>query len=108
VFDVTMRKARAECIFTFEGEPLLGGDCARQDILFFVNGYRIAFWRLVEAKTHTLTAIVEPEQLFDRGDRVLARCVWHLPLSRRPVDLGLGTDTRELGFCFRSFTIAER
>jgi hypothetical protein len=108
VFEVTMRKPRAECLLTFEGEPLLGGDCAQQDILLYVNGFRIAFWRLIEARTHKLSATIEPEQFFCRGERSLAKCTWHLPLSRRPVDLGLGSDTRELAFCFRSFTLEEK
>jgi hypothetical protein len=108
VFEVTTRRPRTECLLTFEGEPLLGGNCTHQDVVLYVNGFRVAFWRLTEAKTHILSAVIEPEQFFDRGDRTLAKCTWHLPLSRRPVDLGLGADTRELGFCFRSFTIAER
>ncbi len=100
-------RPRAPCTLTFEGEPFLGQGCARQDLVLYLNGFRIGFWRLTEPRTYRLAATIEPEQLFERDGAAVARCIWHLPHSVRPAVLGQGTDTRELGFCFRTLTITE-
>jgi hypothetical protein len=106
IFELNMDKPEAPCRLTFEGEPFLNGDCKRQDVVLYVNGFRTGFWRLKEARTHSLSVTLEPEQIFNRGNKAFARCVWHLPDSVRPAELGLGADSRQLGFCFRSFLIA--
>ena len=106
MLDVMVENVGSACRLTFEGEPFLSGECTCQDVILYVNGFRLGFWRLTEARTYSLSVAVEQEQLFARGDRALARCVWHLPQSVRPADLGLGGDSRQLGFCFRSLTLA--
>jgi hypothetical protein len=90
---------------TFEGEPFLPIEVGLQDIALFANGFRIGFWRLRETKTYALSATIEPEQFFVRDEYSLLRLSWHIPRSVRPADIGLGLDTRELGFCFRSLTL---
>ena len=100
-------RPRAPCTLSFEGEPFLGKGCTRQDVVLYLNGFRVGFWRLAEPRTYRLAATIEPEHLFERDGAAVARCVWHLPDSVRPATLGRGTDTRELGFCFRTLTLAE-
>ena len=107
VFQVFATRPASRCRISFEGEPFLSRACRHQDVALYVNGYHLASWRLNEARTYSLEAVIEPEQLFVRGNRVVARCVWCLPDSTRPADAGDGSDTRELGFCFRSVTITE-
>jgi hypothetical protein len=92
-------------VLTFEGEPFLGGDLRFQDVTLYANGFRIGFWRLHEVRTYILSATIEPEQFFERSGASVVTCLWHLPGSARPVNLGMGSDTRELGFCFRSITL---
>jgi hypothetical protein len=89
-----------------EGIPFIGGTCISQDITLYVNGARVGFWRVRESKSYVLSATIEPEQILERNGKAILTCAWHLPGSARPVDLGLGKDTRELGFCFRSITLS--
>ena len=89
-----------------EGIPFIGGTCTSQDVTLYVNGARVGFWRLRESKSHLLSAIIEPEHVLERNGKAVLTCAWHLPKSARPVDMGLGKDTRELGFCFRSATLS--
>lgn len=107
IMHVTMRKPRSACTLTFEGEPFITDGCERQDINLFVNGFHIGSWRLTQARGYRLSARIEPEQLWERRDKTVAHCVWCLPRSIRPSELGLGSDDRELGFCFRTFDISE-
>ena len=104
-----MRTSEPErpCRITFDGEPFLSEECPHQDIILLVNGFQVGFWQLAESRTYRLTAEIEPEQLFLRDGGAIAKCVWCLPNSVRPVDVGQGSDTRQLGFCFRSIAIAE-
>jgi hypothetical protein len=105
VMTVYTSASGSACRLTFEGEPFLPVDVGIQDVVLFVNGFRVGFWRLREAKTYSLSAIIEPEQFFSRDDYSLLKLAWHIPRSVRPADVGLGLDTRELGFCFRSLTL---
>jgi hypothetical protein len=91
---------------TFEGVPFIGGKCTFQDVALYMNGARLGFWRLREPRAQMLSAIIEPEQIFERRGKAMLTCIWHLPQSVRPVDVGAGKDTRELGFCFRSITVS--
>jgi hypothetical protein len=91
---------------SIEGIPFIGGSCSFQDVTLYVNGARLGFWRLRESKSYVLAATIEPEQMLERNGKAVLTCAWHLPSSARPVDMGLGKDTRELGFCFRSVTLA--
>jgi hypothetical protein len=104
---VHMSKPRRTCILTFEGEPFITDGCERQDVTLFVNGFHIGSWRLTEARSYRLSARVEPEQIWERGGKAVAHCVWYMPRSVRPSEVGLGSDHRELGFCFRAFAISE-
>jgi hypothetical protein len=105
VLTASVRTSDSACRLTFEGEPFLPVDVGMQDIFLFVNGFRVGFWRLREARTYALSAIIEPEQFFIRDENSLLKFVWHIPRSVRPADIGLGLDTRELGFCFRTLTL---
>jgi hypothetical protein len=107
VLQVLTEVPRSRVRLTFEGEPFLAPGVERQAMTLFVNGYRVGFWRLAEPRTYTLSVTLEPEQVLTRGETALLSCVWHLPGSARPADLGQGEDTRELGFCFRSIAVAE-
>jgi hypothetical protein len=89
-----------------EGTPFIGGRCTSQDVTLYVNGMRLGFWRLHESKSYVLSATIEPEQIFERNGEAVLTCAWHLPTSVSPLELGLGKDTRELGFCFRSVTLS--
>jgi len=99
------RKPRTPYRLTFEGEPFLSKGCPRQDMTLFVNGLRLGFWRLTEPRPHTLSVVIEPQQMFDRNGMTTLNLVWYLPTSVRPADVGLGSDYRELGVCFRMLTI---
>ena len=91
---------------SIEGSPFLGGTSIFQDVTLHVNGARIGFWRLREPKSYVLSATIEPEQILERDGKAILTCAWHLPGSARPVDMGIGKDTRELGFCFVSATLS--
>ncbi len=106
VINLSISTVRQPCRLIFEGEPFLGEECPRQDVHVYVNGFRLGYWRLTESRTYEMSVIIEPEQLFQRQRHTIARCVWHLPNSIRPADIGTGSDSRELGFCFRSITLA--
>ena len=96
---------RKPCRLSFEGQPFIGKDCPRQDVVLFINGFRAGFWRLEESRLYTLAADIEPEHLFQRQGHTVGKCTWHLPDSVRPIDHGLGDDSRMLGFCFRSIAL---
>lgn len=106
-FEFEVMETSGSFTLTFEAEPFLNERCPSQDVCLYVNGFRIGFWRLKEAQTYQLCAPIEREQLFDRAGMMTAKCVWHIPNSARPLDIGLGADIRELGLCFRSMTFAE-
>jgi hypothetical protein len=108
VFEMVTDKPDGALRLTVEGEPFLGAHISQQIITLYVNGFRAGHWRLTEARTHSLDVTLEPEQFFTRGDTAVAKCVWHVPGSTRPADLGHGSDTRELGFCFRSITVSKQ
>jgi hypothetical protein len=86
--------------FIRPGQPL-------QELTLYINGFRLAFWRLTAAGLNTLSAAIEPEQMLIRGQSLLLSCVFHLPHSIRPMDLGEGSDRRALGFCFETLLISE-
>ena len=89
-----------------EGIPFLDGSVPQQELTLFVNGARLGFWRLAERRSYTLEAMIEPEHIFTREAHCLLACAFHVPKSAKPSDLGLGSDGRELGFCFQSICFA--
>jgi hypothetical protein len=91
---------------TVDGGPFITPRQPLQEITLYANGWRIGFWRFREGGAQVMVASIAPEQFFVRGDKALLNCVWHIPYSVRPSDLGLSGDGRELGFVFRSLTIA--
>jgi hypothetical protein len=107
VFELLTDLAQSRVRMTIEGEPFLAPNLSRQALTLYVNGFRAGRWALSDPHTCALTVMLEPEQLFSRGDKRLARCVWHIPDSMPPAALGQGSDTRQLGFCFRSITLSE-
>ena len=106
VLQIVTEPAKRALRLSIEGIPFIGGTCTSQDITLYVNGARVGFWRLHESKSHVLSATIEPEQMLERNGKTVLICAWHLPGSARPVDMGLGKDTRALGFCFRSATLS--
>jgi hypothetical protein len=106
VLQIVTEPVKRSLRLSIEGTPFIGGGCNLQEVTLYVNGMRAGFWRLRESKSYILSATIEPEQMFERNGHAILTCVWHLPRSARPVDMGLGKDTRELGFCFRSVTLS--
>jgi hypothetical protein len=106
-FFVSSDMPKGRCLLGFEGEPYIRPGCSKQDITLYVNGLRLGFWRLTDTVSYQLLAPVEPEQWLARGKEGLLHIIWHLPDSIQPASLGDGEDRRELGFCFRSFTVRE-
>jgi hypothetical protein len=95
------------CTIIVRGAPYCPRAASQQDVTLFGNGFRLGFWRLLATSSDTLSAVIEPEQWVRRGDSARLSCLWFLPNSARPVDLGEVDDQRQLGFCFRSVQIAE-
>jgi hypothetical protein len=107
IMHVTMARPRRACVITFQGEPFITEGCKRQELTLFVNGFYLSSWRLTEARSYHLSARIELEQFWERGGKTVAQCVWYMPRCVRPSEIGLGSDYRELGFCFRTFAISE-
>lgn len=93
---------------TVTGVPLVHPQQPFQEVTLFVNGYRVAFWRLGRADVTTLTATLAPEQMSPLGlrPRAVLEIDWHIPFSVRPKTLGTGSDNRELGFCFHTMCLS--
>jgi len=89
-----------------DGRPYLSTSVLQQDITVYFNGFRLGFWRMDRADGALMEATIEPEFWFNRGTAVSGTCMFHLPDSRRPRDIGEAADDRRLGFCFQSFTVA--
>jgi len=94
-------------VLSVEGMAFIRPRQPSQDITLYVNGFRLGFWRLFSAGGDTLSAAIEPEQMFARGDQVVLDCTFHIPTCVRPMDLGEGNDRRQLGFCFFSVLVRE-
>lgn len=88
------------------GIPLIHQRCPFQEITLFVNGYRLAFWRLSKADISQLSATIAPEQIVRRGEHGALQISWHIPFSVSPSELGAGSDARELGFCFHTLSLS--
>jgi len=89
-----------------EGRPYLSARVPRQEITLYFNGARLGFWRFDRLEGALMEAVIEPEHWFSRADAAYGLCVFHIPESRRPHDIGEAADDRQLGFCFQSFTLA--
>jgi hypothetical protein len=85
-----------------EGAPLIDKKYPKQEITLYVNGFRVGYWNLYDSRPQTLTASIEPEQIFWRGKLGYVKCVWHMPDSVRLSEVQDSTDTRQLAFCFHS------
>jgi hypothetical protein len=92
---------------SIDGMPFIRPGQPRQEITLYVNGFRLGFWRLLEPKIGTLSAMIAPEQMFMRGENCVLDCTFHIPTCARPMDLGEGGDRRELGFCFQTVVVAD-
>ncbi|HTH99301.1 MAG TPA: hypothetical protein VL752_00015 [Acidisoma sp.] len=106
VMQIVTGPVRRTLRVTVEAIPFISGNVTSQDVTLYVNGSRIGFWRLQESKSYLLSGMIEPEQIFERDGKALLTCSFHLPKSAKPVDVGAGKDSRELGLCFRSITLA--
>jgi len=93
------------CALVVEGAPLIVPARKRQDVTLYVNGLRLGFWRLTEAKNTPLEVLVEPSHWLTRGDAAVLTLAWHLPDSLRLSTIEPADDDRELGFCFRTLAL---
>jgi len=93
------------CALVVEGAPLIVPARQRQDATLYVNGLRLGFWRLTEARTTQLEVLVEPSHWLARGDAGVLTLAWHLPDSLRLSSIEAAGDDRELGFCFRTLAL---
>jgi hypothetical protein len=100
------RMPASRILLRVEGRPYLNATVMRQDLAIYFNGCRLGFWRFVASDGVLIEAVVEPEYWFDRGGTASGTCVFHMPESRRPRDVGDAEDDRLLGFCFQSFMLA--
>jgi hypothetical protein len=107
--EVTLRLAlpapARPAVLQIEGSAFIRPGQPLQEVTFFVNGFRLGFWRMTTTDLVSLAVRIEPEQMFARADLLLLDCTFHIPLSIRPMDLGEGTDRRELGFCFQTLSV---
>lgn len=88
------------------GSPfIVPGTCPKQDVQFYGDGLLLSAWRLTEARDYLLVTDLEPEQWRKRNDKSIIKFTWLLPDSIIASRVVKGTDIRELGFCFREFSI---
>jgi len=90
---------------TVTASPFVTDQIPHQDVFLFVNGRHIKAWRLKTARDQKLSAVIDPKLLLTENGIAILNCHWHLPKSARPSDLGLGSDSRELGLRFVSSTL---
>jgi hypothetical protein len=93
------------CVIIVKGKPFIGPGRPEQRISLFANGYCLGMWSLGDDRVALLEAAVEPEQWFRREDSAVLNCVWHLPDSVSPMEMGGSIDHRLLGFCFQSIVL---
>lgn len=106
VHQIILPKPGRPVTLSLECIPFISADCPQQQVTLFVNGIRQQFWRLTERRIHILEAKIDPVYLIDHGDNALLACVWLLPDSARPAEVGTGPDMRELGLCFQAMMIS--
>jgi hypothetical protein len=80
--------------------PFIAGQITHQDLYLFVNGQYVKAWRLRRAQDQQISATINTRKFLERDGVAILNCLWHLPNSARPADLGLGADSRELGLRF--------
>lgn len=85
--------------------PFIAYHVTHQDLYLFVNGQYVKAWRLRSLRDQSISATINTRQFFERDGVAILNCLWHLPKSARPIDLGLGGDSRELGLRFVSATL---
>lgn len=85
--------------------PFIAGPITHQDVYLFLNGRYVKAWRLRSARDQRLTAVIDPAKIPAQDGLAILNCLWHLPRSARPSDLGLGDDSRELGLRFVTETL---
>jgi hypothetical protein len=107
VMELSTEAAAEQYTIEFEGRPFVNELCPTQEIAMYCNGFLTGFWKLHEAKSYSLSAIIEPEQILSRDGGAFAKLIWVLPNSVKPADIKLNNDGRRLGFCFHALTIRE-
>lgn len=85
--------------------PFVAGPITHQDVYLFINGRYVKAWRLKQARDQRVSAVIDPMQFVAKDGIAILNCRWHLPLSARPSDIGLGDDSRELGLRFVAATL---
>jgi hypothetical protein len=88
-----------------DGLPFIRPGQPVQDMTLYVNGFRLGFWRLVSSTVSTVSAAIAPEHMFVRREGCFLECTFHIPTCCRPMDLGEGSDRRQLGFCFQTLVV---
>jgi len=107
VMELNTETSAQPCAIEFEGRPFVNELCPTQEITLYCNGFLTGFWKLQQAKSYSLSAIIEPEQILMRDGGAFARLIWVLPNSTKPADINMNNDGRRLGFCFHALTIRE-
>lgn len=96
---------REACIIRVEGVPFIHDRAPCQTVAMYVNGLRLGGWSFNTAERVVLEVRIEPEQWLIRNGVAIGNVCWHIPYSVSPHQLGIGSDERELGFCFISITV---
>lgn len=103
---LTDTTVRSRTRVSIGGSPfVVPGTCPKQDIQLFGDGLLLGAWRLTEARDYLLVTDLDPEQWRKRNDKSIIKLTWLLPDSTVAARVVKGTDIRELGFCFREFSI---
>ena len=103
---VTESAVRSRTRISIGGSPfIVPGLCPKQDVQLFGDGLLLGAWRLTEPRDYLLVTDLDPEQWRKRNDKSIIKLTWLLPDSTVAARVAKGTDIRELGFCFREFSV---
>jgi len=105
VLQVVAQQPEFRCVLVIGGAALVNKLCPRQDMTVFVNGYRLGFWRLMDAQPVQLEVMIEPGQWHARGKDATLSLAFHMPGSLRLSTVQPHGDDRELGFCFHTIAL---
>jgi hypothetical protein len=100
--DLAIGQVNGPMTMTITGHPFVKPQHPLQSITVYANGYRLGFWRLKTEEVAYLTIVVQPEHWLRRRGHFVMNLVFSMLESVVPSEIGVGTDMREIGFCFNS------